>query len=149
MVMFSHLPEPAVSRKGLMISAGLFWVIGGLILVVRSGMVLRTGRIDVVWPAALGVILGSLKYRLVFTRIVTVNIRRINELSPHKDKICLFAFQSLQSYLFVIVMIGLGIGIRYIGLTGAVLATIYLAIGTALLLSSVLYFRGANAGRRP
>lgn len=142
--MLKNLPEPAVSRKALILSAGIFWVIGGIVLVLRAGLVLREGAVDLVWPAALGVVIGSLKHRLVFSKVVAINVRRIRELSPHKDKVCLFAFQAVESYLFVILMIGLGIGLRYVGLPGSVLATVYLAIGTGLLLSSVIYFRSTH-----
>lgn len=113
-------------------------------MVLRAGLVLREGAVDLVWPAALGVVIGSLKHRLVFSKVVAINVRRIRELSPHKDKVCLFAFQAVESYLFVILMIGLGIGLRYVGLPGSVLATVYLAIGTGLLLSSVIYFRSTH-----
>ena len=139
--MLNNIPEPAVSRKALILSAGLFWVIGGLVLVIRAGLIFRTGAVDLVWPAAIGVLLGSLKHRLVFSKIVAANIRRISQLAPHKEKVCLFAFQSVESYLFVILMIALSTVLRYIGLPGSVLATISLAIGTGLLLSSVSYFR--------
>ena len=142
--MLKNIPEPAVSRKALILSAGLFWVIGGLVLVIRAGMIFRDGTVDVAWPAAIGVLVGSLKHRLVFSKVVAVNVRRIRELAPHKDKVCLFAFQSVESYLFVILMIGLGVGLRYVGLPGSILATVYLAIGTGLLLSSVGYFRVKN-----
>lgn len=142
--MLNYIPEPAVSRKALILSAGLFWVIGGIVLVIRAGLILREGALDIVWPAALGVVIGSIKHRLVFSKLVALNVRRIRELSPHKDKVCLFAFQSFESYLFVILMIGLGIGLRYIGLPGNILATVYVAIGTGLLLSSVSYFGSAK-----
>ena len=142
--MLKHIPEPAVSRKALILSAGLFWVIGGIILVVRAGLIFRTGTVDPVWPAAIGVLIGSLKNRLVFSKVVALNVRRIRELAPHKDKVCLFAFQTVESYLFVILMIGFGIGLRYAGLPGSILATVYLAIGTALLLASVGYFQSAR-----
>ncbi|MDH3892224.1 MAG: hypothetical protein OEV49_14190 [candidate division Zixibacteria bacterium] len=137
------IPEPAVSRKALILSAGLFWVIGGVVLVIRAGLIFR-GGVDLVWPAAIGVVLGSLKHRIVFSKVVAVNLQRIRELSPHKDKLCLFAFQSVESYLFVILMVGLAHGLRYVGLPPAVLATIYLAIGAGLLLSSVGYFKSTD-----
>ena len=142
--MLKSFPEPAVSRKALILSAGLFWVIGGLVLVIRAGLIFRTGVVDLAWPAAIGVVVGSLKHRLIFSKVVAANIRRISQLAPHKEKVCLFAFQSVESYLFVILMIGLGVGLRYVGLPSNILATVYLAIGTGLLLSSVGYFRVKN-----
>jgi hypothetical protein len=142
--MLKNIPEPAVSRKALILSAGLFWVIGGIVMVVRAGLIFRGGAVDFLWPTAIGILVGSLKHRLVFSKVVAVNVRRIRELAPHKDRVCLFAFQSVESYLFVILMVGLGIGLRYVGLPGGILATVYLAIGTGLLLSSVNYFRSAK-----
>ena len=90
--MLKNIPEPAVSRKALILSAGLFWVIGGVVLVIRAGLIFREGAVDLVWPAAIGVLIGSLKHRLVFSKVVAANVRRIHELAPHKDKVCLFAF---------------------------------------------------------
>ena len=139
--MMKNIPEPAVSRKALILSAGLFWVIGGIVLVIRSGLIFREIATGLAWPAAIGVLLGSLKHRLIFSKVVAANVRRINQLAPDKEKICLFAFQSIESYLFVIVMIAFSLALRYAGLSGTVLGTLYLAIGTGLLLSSVSYFQ--------
>ena len=105
--------------------------------------VLWLGRIDslslVLGGLALAV--GIVKAKLVFGRIADRNIKRINELSPHKEKICLFAFQAIQSYVVVIVMIGLGILLRSSPVPKDYVAAIYLAIGSALLLASRQYWK--------
>ena len=70
------------------------------------------------------------------------------------DKSCVFAFQAWKSYLIIAFMIGLGIFLRHSAFPRHYLAVIYLAVGLALLLSSLLYygllwrvvFRGYSCG---
>ena len=138
------IPEPAVSRKGLVAGAAIAWIIGGVILVWRAMGVADGVASNLAWLWGVGVVLGVLKYRMAFRKVVAKNVERIQELSPHKDKICLFAFQSLESYLLVIVMVGVGIGLRYVGLSASVLIVVYAAIGIALLLGAGRYFRAAR-----
>lgn len=140
--MKTAIPEPAVSRKALIFSAGIFWAVGGLFVLVRAWLAVATVP-SPLWPILIGLVLAILKYWLIFPRVIKANIRRVRELSPHKDKLCLFAFQLLESYLFVVLMVSLGLALRYLSLPAATLATIYFAIGFALMISSSLYFRSA------
>ena len=78
----------------------------------------------------------------MFARLARRNIQRIRELSPHKEKICLFAFQALQSYVLIIGMITLGILLRLSPIPREYLAIVYLAIGFALVYASLQYWRG-------
>ena len=138
------IPEPAISRKSLILGAALTWSVGGVILIVRAASLM--GQVDRSLPLALGiaVVIGLLKGKLIFERVARKNVARIRSTSPHKDKICLFAFQSLQSYLIVISMIVLGILLRQVGLRPLYLVMVYTAIGVALLVSSGLYYREAR-----
>jgi len=138
------IPEPAFGRKCLILGAALTWSAGGLILIVRA--VSLMGQVDSSLPLALGIslVIGLLKGKLIFTRVARKNVARIRSTSPHKEKICLFAFQSLQSYLIVLSMIALGIVLRQIGLRPLYLVMVYTAIGVALLVSSGLYYREAR-----
>jgi hypothetical protein len=139
------IPEPAVSRHSLILGAGVFWIAGGLVLLIRA--------LDIVdhWDtthsvyALVGAGLGIIKARFVLNRVIGKNIARIRQLSPHKEKICLFAFQSLQAYVFVAVMVTLGIALRATPLPVSYLFTIYVAIGLSLLLSAVEYLREARS----
>lgn len=140
------VPEPAVSRRSLLIGAGVAWGIGGIILIWRAFHVGADLPQSQMWVWVPGVVLGLVKYRIVFRKVSMTNITRIRELSPHKEKICLFAFQSLQAYALVIVMVGAGIGLRHLGLPAAVLIAAYVMIGLGMLLGSGVYFR--EAGRQ-
>jgi len=51
------------------------------------------------------IVIGLLKSRFVFSKIIKKNIERIKNLSPHKEKICIFAFQAMQSYFIILVMV--------------------------------------------
>ena len=133
------IAEPAVARKNLILGAGLFWLAGGLILIIRAGMLDLRFEFNHILLALLAIAVGYVKQRWVFRRVVAANIRRIRQLSPHKEKICLFAFQSIESYLLVTVMVIAGILLRQTGLDHQVLSLIYLAVGTALTLSSQYY----------
>lgn len=138
--------EPAVSRRTLFFSAGLVWLIGGAVLAWR--MVLVFPESQSLWPIYIGAALGVIKFILAFRRVAERNIRRIRDLSPHKDKICVFAFQSWSSYLLVLVMIGLGIGLRLVGVPPLILSLVYAMIAMALVLGSIIYFRALRESEK-
>jgi hypothetical protein len=94
-----------------------------------------------IWLFGGGLILGIAKYFLVINPLVHKNVARIYELSPHKSKICLFAFQSLRSYFLVFFMVFVGISLRLMGVPAPILIVVYAAIGAALFLGAITYFR--------
>ena len=73
-----------------------------------------------------------------FLRIVDKNLGRI---LPMAGRQCVFSFMTWKSYLLVLVMILLGVLLRQSPIPRLVLAVIYTAIGTALMLSSIRYLR--------
>ncbi len=94
----------AVGGTGL----GRSWIIpfdSGNLLVCTIAMA-------VWWMVLLALAIGLVKGRFVFSRFARKNILRIRELSPQKEKICIFAFQAMQSYLIIIGMVTLGILLR-------------------------------------
>ena len=141
------VPEPAISRRGLMVGGGVAWGIGGMILLWRAfhvGVELPQSQI---WVWGLGVLIGWLKYQFVFRGVALRNIARIRQLAPHKDKVCLFAFQPMQAYLIILVMVPLGIALRHTGLPPAVLLAVYVAIGLGLVFGGGEYLRAAGRFR--
>jgi hypothetical protein len=139
-----HIPEPAVTRKTLVLSAAVAWGLVGLFLSLRGA-----AWIPPRFPASLELIIGALslgvlKGRFVFSRLALRNIRRIRELSPHKERICIFAFQAVQSWAIILGMMALGILLRLSPIPRPWLALLYLAIGTALIYGSLPYWRAAG-----
>ncbi len=141
------LREPAVSRQTLTLTAGSVWLLVGLFLISRALFWLPQVKSTLYFPVAIGVALGIAKGYWVFARLARRNIARIAALSPHKERICVFAFQALESYLIVIVMITLGIALRLSPLSRDILVAIYLLVGVALAVGSISYFRNAFASR--
>jgi hypothetical protein len=88
----------------------------------------------------LALVIGFLKGHFLLSRMARRNIRRILELSPHKEKICIFAFQAIQAYLVIFGMMALGIILRHSSVAREALAVVYLAIGSALMYASIPYW---------
>ncbi len=135
---FIHKCRPAVLRFWLLLAAGLLWSGVGVALCIMACYWLSL----IHWPAnaagvALGFGLGVPVYRFGFSRIAARNIGRI---AAQPEKVCLFAFQAWRSYLLIAVMIVLGYTLRHSHLSLLILAVIYACMGTALALSSTLYY---------
>ena len=134
-----NIPEPAVKRTTLVFTAGLLWAIIGLFLCGRGlSKLMPFEKPDYIY-IAVAVFLGILKSQFIFSGIIDKNIKRIKELSPHKDKICIFAFQAIQAYLIAVFMIGLGLVLRHLPIPVLWYAAILILIGTALLFSGIKY----------
>ena len=131
--------EPAVKRTTLIRTAGSIWIIIGLFLLVRGMVRLYPLEVTDYLIIGGGLLLGILKSQLIFRKIIDKNIMRINELAPHKDKICIFAFQAVQSYLLVAIMVTVGIIIRSLPIDNMIIGGILILIGTALVLSGINY----------
>jgi hypothetical protein len=138
------IPEPAVRRTALVRSAAVVWAAVGLYLSARAVGWFRAAPRSILLPAALALGLGFIKGRFVFAKLARRNIARIRELSPHKEKICIFAFQAYESYALIIAMMGLGIALRHSRIDRTILAVVYLAIGSALLYGSGPYWQGVR-----
>ena len=138
--MTTRIPEPAVTRATLVRSAAIVWAAVGTALAVRAMLWFQASERNVFGMAFVALAIGFLKGHYLFSRLARRNIRRIYELSPHKEKICIFAFQAAFSYLLIMGMITLGILLRLSPIPREYLAMIYLAIGVGLLYASTQYW---------
>ena len=136
-----NIPEPAVKRTSLVLTAGLLWALVGLLLFGRG--IFKLLPLEPLSYILLGIaiLLGVLKSQLVFNKIIENNVERIKALSPHKEKIYLFAFQAMQSYLLAGFMVCLGIFMRNLPIPPNYYGAILVLIGTALLLSGLKYIQ--------
>jgi len=134
------IPEPAVSRQALVKTAGLLWLLAGLVLFIKGIIWLQEVTFNPYFILAGGIILGLVKSHYILSRLAKNNIERIHILSPQKEKICIFAFQAIKSYLIVVIMIAVGVILRKLDIPISWLSLVYLTIGSALTLSSLKYF---------
>ena len=140
--------EPAASRWTLVTTAAYVWAAVGIFLIVRALLYYpeahqKNGVLTLV-IAVSGLLLGLLKGIFVFARLARKNVARIRQISPHKEKICIFAFQAWESYLIVLRMITAGILLRISPLPRLYLVGIYLLIGVGLLIGAGAYLKARN-----
>ncbi len=140
----ANMLEPALSRKGLVILSGIVWALAGVMLFVRASLMVEALTATSVALIVVGLVVGTLKSKFVLSKVARKNIARIKTMSPDKEKICLFAFQPLMSYILIGVMIGSGATLRHFYPHSIYVASLYFAIGAALLYSGLEYFKSAK-----
>ena len=133
--------KPSLSKKWLLLTAGLIWTGVGIFLVSLAWEWIFTPTVDKRWfywfP---GLILAGLIYYFGFSRLARKNSHRIQNLSVEKP--CLFAFQEWHSYPLVLFMIALGITLRkYTPVPKPLLGILYIGIGGGLGLASTHYYQ--------
>lgn len=85
-----------------------------------------------------GITFGTLVGQFGFLKIAKKNILRISLLP---EKISIFAFQELKSYILIAFMISLGLFLRHTSFVPRIyLACLYISIGTALMRASIQYY---------
>ena len=140
--------KPAVPRAWLAAIAGSLWCAVGVMLCARAVDWLQDFHDALALPlGAGGLVLGVLAYLLMFSKIARKNIARLGSFPA---RACVFAFQGWRGYGIIAFMVALGVALRHSPIPRHYLAVAYLAIGTALTLSSVLLYRtflALRAGR--
>lgn len=130
--------KPSAPRKALLIIAGMMWCCVGLMLSFMAFHWLSDYE-GSAWHFAIpGFLAAMIVHHFGFLKIVDKNLGRITRL-PAKP--CIFSFISWKSYLIIIIMVTMGIGLRHSSIPKQYLSVIYLGIGLALFLSGTRYFR--------
>ncbi len=111
----------------------------GIMLVsLAAGWINTSTHNNRLWFALTGVIAGIIIDRFGFSRIVSKNLKRIDQI---EGKYCAFGFMPLKSYLLITVMMTMGIILKHSALPKEYLSIVYIGIGLALALSSIRYFK--------
>ena len=131
--------KPGVPKSVLLFIAGAVWLgIGTLMNGLSYSWLKNQPSVYALAAFSIGFACALLIHHFGFLRIVDKNLGRI---LPMNDKKCVFSFMTWKSYLLVLIMIFIGILLRHSPIPRLVLAVIYTAIGTALILSSIRYLR--------
>jgi Zn-dependent protease len=131
--------KPAVTKTFLLLLAGIVWeCVGILLLFLAFSWLSQTSHVDVYLYSGAGILLALLIHHFGFLKIVDRNLQRILLMD---GKRCLFSFIPWKSYLVIAVMVAMGALLRHSTIPKKVLAILYIAIGLALILSSVRYIR--------
>lgn len=128
---------PKVTKKFLLLFAGIFWMIAGF-FVMKIGILLliaHSSRLLLLLPA--GIVIFSLFFWKVFLPLVHKHHGRIQKL-PNQASI--FAFFDRKSYVIMVCMMGGGILLRKFGLLPLrFIAFFYSGLGAALFCSGVAF----------
>lgn len=128
--------KPGVNRRVHLFAAPLLWTVVGASLLIRGWDFIGPGRDR--WFVLLALALGTAKSLLILDKTARRALARIVSL---RDGTCLGAVYSWKTWLLVVLMMGSGIVLRRYFEPGAVIGTLYAAVGWALLLSSRLGWR--------
>lgn len=131
--------KPGVPKSALLLIAGTIWLGIGVMMDGLAYSWLRTeNRGQALWVSAFGFVFALFIHHFGFLRLVDRNLGRILSM---KGRRCVFSFMPWKSYFLVGAMIFLGFLLRHSSIPKLYLAVLYMAIGTALILSSVRYLR--------
>jgi hypothetical protein len=131
--------KPAVSKRVLLFLAGFMWLGVGTMLLFLSFSWLHAFRAHGSFLfTGIGVIVALVVHHFGFLKIVDKNLGRI---LPMEGTKCVFSFITWKSYIVVAVMVAMGALLRHSPIPKPYLSIVYIAIGLALLLSSIRYLR--------
>jgi hypothetical protein len=135
------------TARTLKILAGIVWYGGSISLIVKAWRLLAEAcavRPDSAWPwgiVVMGLLVGSLKARYLFSGFCEKNLQRINSLGRPK----IWQFYRKRFFFFLLLMILLGISLsrmahdQYLFLLSV--ALLDLSIGVALMGSGYLFWK--------
>ena len=131
--------KPAVTKRVLLLLAGLGWLcVGTMLLVFAYSWLSEMPRTISFMFLGFGVVVALLVHHFGFLKLVDKNIERILSMVEKK---CVFSFITWKSYMIIIVMVAIGTLLRHSAIPHQYLAILYTGIGLALMLSSLRYIR--------
>ncbi len=134
--------KPGVSPRTHLVCASMLWTGIGFLLLYRGIIYLRD---DKVLPVALaGIILGTLKSRIILDRTAIKGVERIKKFG---DNTCIGAVYSWKTWLLVLSMMLMGFMLRHSSVPPLLLGLVCTAIGWSLLYSSRHGWRELVAAR--
>ena len=131
-------------KKISLIIVGVIWFLVGIGLSVRGiNWELSLGS----WPKLLAflscsVILGLLKGKFILSKVAAKYLKRIETVKFNKNDI-LFGWAKvlgIRGFIFIALMIALGVYLRHSNIDRPILGIIYLAVGIALVYASKIFF---------
>lgn len=143
-----HSFKPAVTSYLLLFIAGTVWLLVGIMLLSLAFTWLsKASNINIHLFMIVGAVCALLIHHFGFLKIADKNLKRILEM---KNKSCVFAFIPWKSYLIIAIMVLMGALLRHSIIPKHYLAVLYIAIGLALVLSSIKYLKAffQEVGRR-
>lgn len=128
--------KPGMPVTVHLLVAAMIWCLVGSFLMLNGFLLMSMAGRE--WLALPAIVLGTIKSRLIMDRMALRNSERIRMMD---DGACIGSVYSVRTWGLVVMMILLGRYLRRSVLPGEIIATIYLAIGWALFVSSRIFWR--------
>lgn len=126
----------SVQKQTLILIAGIVWAIAGF-NIVRIGLVAYQGNFTW-WRALLSVAVYAVFQIFIFGKMVGKHTNRILQYEEERQNF--FRFFDTKSYLIMVFMMTLGIGLRVSGVVpNGFIAYFYTGLGASLLTAGVLF----------
>jgi hypothetical protein len=133
---YERVKPQASSRSQLLLTGGTWITVGGALFYLGSSWILEGRHLgSSLLLVGIGVLLGIAKAAFILDRAAVKIVERIRE---RGEGHCAGSFLSLRSWILVAAMILLGRALRGGPLPAGAVGTLYVAIGTGLLVSSRL-----------
>ena len=141
---------PRAGARAQLLAAAAVWLVGTAILLVRGVQYIvapeeyeRFGY-GIVLIAVMAIAIGIVKARFILIRYAGKAVRRIRT----RGHACFFGLFAWSSWVFIIVMMGGGVLLRHSPLVDSwggrtFLGILYVAVGTALAIADVVFWRAA------
>ena len=128
-----------VSKKGLLLIAGIIWLLAGSMLINRSTGYLLENSHHILFHFLIGFGLGIILFAILFFKISKKYTERI--ININEDKPVIFSFASFRGYILIITLIGIGLYLRRTEYIDHLhLSIAYICIGFGIVFSSVKFF---------
>ncbi len=129
---------PRCNKKTLLLIAGIVWIMAGTMVSKLGIDVFLNYSHNKIISSILAFSVFYLFFNFIFKKMVKKHKIRI--LSKDKDRLCVFSFFDIKSYIIMSFMMGLGITIRSIPTINPLCwSPIYMGIGSALFLAGILF----------
>ncbi len=136
---FIEALKPGIPKRALLFLAGIVWTFAGGMLLWRGALMMAENREHLWLKLLICAVTGGLFYYFLFNHISLKHITRIKNL-PY-ERPCAFSFFNWKSYLMMVVMISMGIGLRTTGLVPLkYLSVMYITMGIPLSLSALRFY---------
>jgi len=131
--------KPSVSKKTLLLIAGIIWLAGGYILLNKGALFILEYSHHILFHFIIGISSGFIFFLIFFFNISKNYINRIVLLCSDKPNI--FSFNNFKIYiLLVFIIVSLLFLKRFNYIDHTLISILYISIGCSYLLSSIKFF---------
>jgi hypothetical protein len=138
-----------LSQQPMKTLAFFLWLVGGLVLSIRGTLFLldapeHSNPLILILAVVLALAVGYGKGKFVLSKTSQRNIERIEQFTAPKRPIQVY---SLRSWLIIAIMVGISIALTVMHVPQIWRGSINLAIGFALIISSLAYLKALFPAR--